>query len=439
MRMSDTIDPVPAGVERGEVDSVPAEFSALAARMPPVIHLLLVDNVDPSGIPTKAVFAALNLDPARHLATDEAQVLSVPHCLDAVACATLRDAVDRRRNTRVDSVDGAADHQLPLTLMQLEQLIGTSAVDTLLALPARFSDEASGIGKPREIFVRRYTGGTRPWNPFHHDAAAVTINVALGDDAAFAGGRLLAVRRSRVEAIERGEGEATVHDSRLLHAVSRITGGVRYSLIMFLGHAEAHGGMSTAEAAAFAAYLRALPDDASRQLVAQQLRALEAPLEAALSARTREMDAKRSMASPAKAAIERARHAHATARGRRERAERAAQEAEEAEEAALTALNAAIEAAQAMREEHFGAQVAVQRLRMELLATQREGRSRLLREAEKIGCDKAPDTAPPPQPQPWLQPPFHHAQGTGIEFESLSIDDARERPVERPRSPHAGG
>jgi len=425
--------PDPAGVEQeGEIDLIPAEFSALAARMPPVIHLLLVDNVDPSSIPTKAVFAALNLDPARHLATDEAQVLSVPRCLDAVACATLRDAVDRKRSTRVDSVDGAADHQLPLTLMQLEQLIGARAVDTLLALPARFSDEASETGKPREIFVRRYTGGTRPWNPFHHDAAAVTINVALGDDAAFAGGRLLAVRRSRVEAIERGEGEATVHDSRLLHAVSRITGGVRYSLILFIGHAE---GMSAAEAAAFAAYLRALPDDASRQRVAQQLRALEAPLEAALSAQTREMDAKRSMAKPARAAIEQARHAHATARERRERAERAAQEAEEAEHAALTALDAAIEAAQVMRDEHFGAQVAVQRLRMELLATQREGRARLLREAEKIGCDKAPDPAPPPPPQP----PPHHAQGTGIDFESLSIDDARETPVERSRSPHAGG
>merc|ERR1712217_742537 len=32
-----------------------------------------------------------------------------------------------------------------------------------------------------------------------------------------------------------GEGEATVHSSSLLHAVTMMTGGVRYSLIMFFG------------------------------------------------------------------------------------------------------------------------------------------------------------------------------------------------------------
>ena len=33
------------------------------------------------------------------------------------------------------------------------------------------------------IFVRRYSGDSRPWIPFHTDTAGVTLNVALSDEA----------------------------------------------------------------------------------------------------------------------------------------------------------------------------------------------------------------------------------------------------------------
>ena len=35
---------------------------------------------------------------------------------------------------------------------------------------------------------------------------------------------------------ERGAGDATVHLSRIVHGVSRMTSGVRFALIVFLGH-----------------------------------------------------------------------------------------------------------------------------------------------------------------------------------------------------------
>ena len=89
-----------------------------------------------------------------------------------------------------------------------------------------------------EIFVRRYSPDTRPWIPFHLDRARWTLNVALDDDATFAGGRLLAISDRRVRALERSEGEATVHPSTLLHAVARMTRGVRYSLIVFFGRSQ---------------------------------------------------------------------------------------------------------------------------------------------------------------------------------------------------------
>merc|ERR1712190_587630 len=74
-----------------------------------------------------------------------------------------------------------------------------------------------------EIFVRRYTADSRPWNPFHNDSAAFTVNVALGHDTSFEGGRLLACYGGSVRSIIRTEGEATVHSSTLLHGVTMMT------------------------------------------------------------------------------------------------------------------------------------------------------------------------------------------------------------------------
>lgn len=61
----------------------------------------------------------------------------------------------------------------------------------------------------------------------------MTVNVALSDGSAHGGGTLLAVYDGALRAVSRREGEATVHPSNVLHAVSRLTAGVRYSLIMF--------------------------------------------------------------------------------------------------------------------------------------------------------------------------------------------------------------
>ena len=85
----------------------------------------------------------------------------------------------------------------------------------------------------REMFVRRYSMETRPWILFHPDAYELTVNVALSSDDAHGGGHLLGVYDGGVRALLRCEGTATVHSSKLLHAVSRMTHGTRYSLICF--------------------------------------------------------------------------------------------------------------------------------------------------------------------------------------------------------------
>jgi predicted 2-oxoglutarate/Fe(II)-dependent dioxygenase YbiX len=89
-------------------------------------------------------------------------------------------------------------------------------------------------GYVAKIIVRRYSAGTRPWVPFHADSVDVTVNVALASDAAHHGGRLAVVCDGQVRLLAREEGEAVVHSSALLHAVTAMTAGVRFSLIIFM-------------------------------------------------------------------------------------------------------------------------------------------------------------------------------------------------------------
>ena len=72
------------------------------------------------------------------------------------------------------------------------------------------------------------------------DTADVTVNVALTDDAQLEGGVLLGVYGHGVHSIVRAEGDATVHSSSLLHGVTRMRAGTRYSMIMF--HSPLRGG-----------------------------------------------------------------------------------------------------------------------------------------------------------------------------------------------------
>ena len=143
-----------------------------------------------------------------------------------------------------------ATAQLDLSFERLRSFVGDEETAALLrlpdalrtalcrldgrALPSSARDGACpGASKPLEMFIRRYTADTRPWIPFHCDRAAVTVNVALADDSAHGGGRLVAVADQAIVPIERVEGEATVHSSKLLHAVTCMTSGVRYALIIF--------------------------------------------------------------------------------------------------------------------------------------------------------------------------------------------------------------
>jgi len=240
-------------------DAVDGEFRHQAQRMPLVSRRLLLEGVSPSDVRPEELLADLHLDEptaaaARRGLDSASAVVRVPGLLPPAACARLRAAVDAERQQKCDSVDGAPDHQLNLSPARLEQLIGSEAAEALWQLAG------AGARDDAELFVRRYTADSRPWTPFHVDTSRATINVALSDDASHGGGDLLACYDGAVRRVGRGEGEATVHAATLLHGVSLMRSGVRYSLIVFVGR-RAEDATSAADGAAEAEALAALLAD----------------------------------------------------------------------------------------------------------------------------------------------------------------------------------
>jgi hypothetical protein len=249
--------------------SLPAEFAAQADLMPLYQRKLLVDAVPPGCASGSALLRALCLDAGTEQAARVSMakarselLLQKKRLLCPEACAALRRAVDASEDssfsTREDSVDGLPEQQLDLSLEAAVSLIGQAGIDALRTLPRCFEEssrdgavwqergrraacgsEGNGRGAFDQdfvisrMFVRRYTPTERPWFRFHTDTAALTANVALASDALHRGGRLLALVGGEMLEIERDEGEVTCHPSTLMHGVTRMRSGTRYSLICF--------------------------------------------------------------------------------------------------------------------------------------------------------------------------------------------------------------
>jgi hypothetical protein len=236
---------------------VASEFRWQALRMPPICRLLLLERGDPSSVEPEDLMGELSLSDDDLVdirsALDTKGNLAMLHTKEALppdGCRRLREAVGAEIQQKADTVDGAPDYQLNLSRERLDAIIGPAAAAALWSIPPAFSDLV-GTRFPEqsrdldldvsnaEIFLRRYTAATRPWNPFHTDSSAMTINVALDADCSYEGGELLGCYDGSIQVISRAEGDATAHASSLLHGVAQMTAGVRHSLIIFIGEARA--------------------------------------------------------------------------------------------------------------------------------------------------------------------------------------------------------
>ena len=226
--------------------SAAAAFAASAARLQPLARrVLLGESGDLASVDAAALLRALPLSREDKAAADTAlaappgsAVLSSPAALSPEQCAALRRLVASRvTGDALDTADGCPEWQLNLTRQELERVIGSPATAALWALP-RALDPVGAPARFTQVraFARAYGPDTRPHLRLHTDACDYTVNVALADDAAHEGGRLVMLHAGAVQADARAEGEATVHKWNVAHGVTAVTRGTRYSLIIFFFH-----------------------------------------------------------------------------------------------------------------------------------------------------------------------------------------------------------
>jgi len=244
-----------------------ANYAKIASHMSPLARRLLVGDlkladVDDVQSLARDLLEDLQHDGDRHdVASQQCRgVLIDPLALSSTACASLRAAVDAATFENHDTVDNELEYQLTLDSNDLAKYIGEKERDHLFSVAARgyaqlvapdlleaaeavpewhaagFEPMPLALGDPHYIMIRRYSSATRPWFPFHFDGSILSMNVALNDDSEYRGGTLLAILHDEVRAFPRAEGTALVHSSALLHAVTCMREGVRYTLIVFFGH-----------------------------------------------------------------------------------------------------------------------------------------------------------------------------------------------------------
>ena len=212
--------------------SVPINTLLAALGMPPV-----EERAAPPSYPGLRSLALLSLLPKP--TGEAADVIRESEALTSTACAQLRSAVDAASFAACDSVDGCLDYQLNLSRGELEALVGVDAVQRLWALaahtlrrlrPGEYEDDeeeeveeeeeeegaddgeedgevaagaadgtiepegtvasdsaagrrAAALLEAHEIFVRVYTGDTRPWFPFHSASRCLERPQAHRSDA----------------------------------------------------------------------------------------------------------------------------------------------------------------------------------------------------------------------------------------------------------------
>ncbi len=208
------------------------------AEAAPSVRKFLRDGADPASATPADLQEILDMGNANNPQPPGSLLLEDVPALSPAQCAVLRDFADTHITSVIqDTVDDLPEYQINLNAEAIAGLLGPETAETLFRMPERMGAPkvAAPLDAYREVhmFLRLYAPDKRAFIPFHHDTSDYTVNVALSDDAAFSGGRLLVLRGDGLRAIERTEGRAVLHAGNVVHGVSRIAEGARYSLILF--------------------------------------------------------------------------------------------------------------------------------------------------------------------------------------------------------------
>ena len=174
------------------------------------------------------------------LEDEDAVVTTARGVLSPAACASLRATADARTCSchSVDVMDGKSEYQVALQRSELEELIGVEETKALWALPQLLEER-----KPKKsslpnmwlatVSLRKYAPDLRASLGFHIDSDYCTANICLSPTSAHTGGHLLVATGGRIKEVNRAEGDAILHVGDAAHAVTKVTAGERYSLLLF--------------------------------------------------------------------------------------------------------------------------------------------------------------------------------------------------------------
>ena len=114
------------------------------------------------------------------------------------------------------------DFKLNITTETLIELLGDTIVNKLTSLYN---------GYYNTIYIRKVTGNNSLID-FHKDHSKRTMKIALNDPSEFVGGDLVYLTEGLIHKPEQIKGSTTIHNNDIIHGVTPIISGIRYSLFI---------------------------------------------------------------------------------------------------------------------------------------------------------------------------------------------------------------
>ena len=217
MEDGDIIDTMVAQV--GFLPWTAAPVAVAAAGDALLLHATHAASLAPAEVTTLVAAAS-----GPHAKPGRREVVESRPLLSAAQCKALVTAAGRE----------GPSPTLELSRQELGDIVGAAALEALCAL-GRDAMRASRPGAapaegPLRIAVRRRAAAPAERIHFHRDARRVVVHVPLNDD--YAGGQLLlALGGCEVRAAPATPGVGTAIDNAVVHGVSCVTSGVRYTLL----------------------------------------------------------------------------------------------------------------------------------------------------------------------------------------------------------------
>jgi len=124
--------------------------------------------------------------------------------------------IDERHNTE-------NDFKLDLSNNELQGLIGKYKFNKLKDIFSKFN----------KIKLRKVTGNNS-FIDFHTDHAIKTLKIPLNSHNEYNGGDLIYLTKNKIHIPKQNLNSITIHQNNIVHGVTRLTSGIRYSLFLLL-------------------------------------------------------------------------------------------------------------------------------------------------------------------------------------------------------------